>query len=100
MGKKKIEGPITVTVITIDYRRYLELEAAEEKLIAGSTIAGMTEEEYGEATALLVQRVLNNPTVFQGEVECILDRKYRATILKRMSEGNLHSTYVIKFSKV
>lgn len=104
MGKKKIEGPIAVPVITIDYRRYLELEASEEKLIAGSTISGLNEEEYGEATVLLLQRALNNREVFTGSVRVLLDNRYEATITKVSSispnMGPDGYTTIIKFSKI
>lgn len=70
----------TPPVITIDYRRFLQLEQAERLLKENSTISGLTTEEYGEATTLLLQRALENPTVFRADAIFTLGGKYRAKL--------------------
>lgn len=92
----------TLPVITIDYRRYLELEKNEQKLKEGSTISGLSELEYGEATALLIQRALQTPEVFRNEAKFKLGNKYLATLerIPLMSATNTDSTLIIQFSKI
>lgn len=62
MSKDEYVAP----VITIDYRRFLELKLAEEKLMEGSTISGLTQEEFLVANTQLVIKALTEPELFRN----------------------------------
>ena len=90
----------TKPVVTIDYAEYQELLSNSAKLEEGSSISGLTPDEYGEACILLLERALQAPQVFRNAGSFILGTKYEAKLEMKTLGTSDQPLRTIQFRKI